>query len=192
MSKDTERMEKRMKNENGTVILFLSDDSARCARLQSRMGLDYTLEMLPTADQDRLSERLIREQPRLLIADADCFPGIVAECASIFGGALFVSGVRPGVLVLTGDDWTRASLPDDGIGSGPTRPTSADAPNSCWPSSESATATRPASPRASCTPFSDAGWIAARRSRKESAGRNESADFDDFCGKFQKISTAYA
>lgn len=114
MSKDTERMEKRMKNENGTVILFLSDDSARCARLQSRMGLDYTLEMLPTADQDRLSERLIREQPRLLIADADCFPGIVAECASIFGGALFVSGVRPGVLVLTGDDWTRASLPDDG------------------------------------------------------------------------------
>lgn len=103
-----------MKNENIPAILFISDDSARCGRLQGRMGMDYALELLPTADQKVLAARLIREQPRLLIVDADCFPGIVAECRQIFGSALFVSGIRPGVLVLAKDDWTRASLPDDG------------------------------------------------------------------------------
>ncbi len=78
------------------------------------MRIDYNLEQLPTADQKVLTDRLIRGQPRLLIVDADSFPGIVDECAAIFGDALFVSGVRPGVLVLSRDDWTRATLPDDG------------------------------------------------------------------------------
>lgn len=114
MSKDMEGTEKSMKNENITEILFISEDSTRLARLQKRMGIDCRLELLPTADRKVLTDRLIRTQPRLLIVDADCFPGIVTECDSIFGGALFVSGIRPGVLVLSQDDWVRATLPDDG------------------------------------------------------------------------------
>lgn len=103
-----------MKNNNATEILLISEDSALHGRLQKQMGYDYSLELQSRADRKVLEDRLIRDQPRLLIADADSFPGIVAECAAILGDFLFVSGVRPGVLVLCHNDWIRASIPDDG------------------------------------------------------------------------------
>ncbi len=103
-----------MKNENAIGILLISEDSALHGRLQKQMGYDYTLELLNTADQKVVEDRLIRDQPRLLIADADSFPGIVAECTVILSDFLFVSGVRPGVLVLCHNDWIRRAIPDDG------------------------------------------------------------------------------
>lgn len=103
-----------MKNENAVTILLISEDPALRGRLQKQMGFDYSLELQSTADRKVLADRLIREQPRLVIADADSFPGIVEKCAAIFGDILFVSGTRPGVLVLSGDDRIRAAIPDDG------------------------------------------------------------------------------
>lgn len=103
-----------MKNENAIEILLISGDPALRGRLQKQLGFDYCLELLETAEREPVADRLIREQPRLLIADADSFPGIVALCASILQNFLFVSGVRPGILVLCHNDRIRADIPDDG------------------------------------------------------------------------------
>ena len=106
-------------NEKILPIPLITRDSDRFARLQKRLGNGYVLEMEPeiadSGEEEKLKQKLLERQPRLMIVDADCQPEIVETCRGIFESCLFVSGVRPGVLVLCQDDGLRASIPDDGF-----------------------------------------------------------------------------